>query len=146
MIPGPAALRTEITTFNANLEDAFSALHRNTRPSSQRWLKAGGVKRDMGELRTFLDEEWPTLDLRDHIARIMWTAFDLPGEAPVERLLRFPAWRILLDVEGAALFARAIVHAQPRFVQRSDLIQLVYLGAAGLRILATADGPFLALA
>ena len=140
------ALRSEIRDFSSNLEIAFSQLHAKIRAKSQRWLKAGRTKRDIAELRDFLDHEWPDMDLRTHIASISWTAFGLPGEAPIDRLLAIPAWRILLDAEGAALFARAIVHRQPRVVQRSDLIQLVYLGASGLRILATADGPFLNMA
>jgi hypothetical protein len=75
-----------------------------------------------------------------------WRWFELPGEAPFDRLLRIPAWKLLLDSEGAALFARAMVHQQPRVVQRSDLLQLVYLGASGMRILASADQPFIDMA
>lgn len=140
------ALRAEVARFNNALEVHFAELHAKTRPKSQQWLKARGVRRTMSDLRTFLDVEWPTLDLRDHIARITWSSFGLPGEAPVQALLRVPAWRILLDIEGAALFARAIVHEQARIVQRFDLIQLVYLGASGIRLLATADRTFLAMA
>ena len=140
-----AALRDEIRAFNTNLERAFSELHQKTRSNSQRLLKAGGVKREAADLRPFLDDEWPGLELRDHVARLTWQAFDLPGEAPIEALLRIPAWRILLDAEGAALYLRAMACAQPSFVQRADLAQLVYLGAAGQPILATADHPFLAL-
>ena len=139
-------LRAEIAAFNKNLERHYAELHAKTRPKSQQWLKARRVKRSIGELRTFLDEEWPTLDLRNFIAEITWASFGLPGEAPVKDLLDVPAWRILLDIEGAALFARALVHEQPKLVQRSDLIQLVYLGASGVRLLAAADGPFLSMA
>lgn len=140
------ALRDEVQAFNANLETAFSQLHMKVRPPSQRWLKERGVRRDISELAVFLDEEWPSLDLRSHIASLTWSTLGLPGDPPLDRLMTIPAWQLLLDAEGAALYARAIVHQQPRVVQRSDLIQLVYLGARRTRILATADCPFLDLA
>ena len=139
-------LRQKARDFNASLERSFAQLHANARGESQRWLNRRGIKRTMDELRNFLDEEWPTMELRSQFARATWTALGLSGEPQFDRLVAIPAWRIMLDAEGAAIYARAIVHKQTRVVQRSDLIQLVYLGASGLRILATADGPFLSMA
>lgn len=139
-------LRVKVREFNNRLEGSFVLLHENARPAAQRWLKARQIRREIDELPAFLDGEWPGLDLRDEFARATWTALGLPGDAPLPDLLKVPAWRLLLDAEGAAVYARAIVHRQPRSVQRKDLIQLVYLGATGIRILATADMPFLNLA
>jgi hypothetical protein len=141
-----AKLRSEIAQFNDTLERAFSDLHAKTRSKTQRWLKSSGAKPSLDELSSFLDDEWPTLELRDHVLGLTWESFGLPGDAPIQRLLGIPAWQLLSDIEGAALFVRALVHEQGRRVHRADLIQLIYLGASGIRLLASSDEPFLAMA
>ena len=49
------------------------------------------------------------------------------------------AWRLLLDAEGVAVYERAIATVQPKFVQRLDLLQLIYLAGESKRMIVTSD-------
>ena len=136
-------IRERAEAFSKRLEDRFSTLHNNARQKLQRHIKASGQRYTVDAAREFLDGEWLRGETRAVFAQATWKGFGLPGEAPLSTLDTSEAWRLLLDIEGLAIFQRALVHEQPRRVQRMDLIQLVYMGNARRRILVTKDGPFL---
>lgn len=60
------------------------------------------------------------------------------------QLLQADTWRLALDVEGFAMFERAIITEQSPRVHRPDLIELVYLGLASPRLIVAADNAFIA--
>jgi hypothetical protein len=138
----PAALqeiREEIVAFNQNLEEAFTALHESTRRRLRAALKARKSRTAFEDARDFLERQWFESDLRRHFASVTWRSFGLPEPVPFELLEANEAWRLLLDVEGLAVYERAVAWEEPRRVHRRDLIQLIYLSGSRRRILVTAD-------
>jgi len=53
------------------------------------------------------------------------------------------AWRLLLDIEGLAVYERTVARKQPKRVHRFDLIQLIYLAGGTERIMVTAEKPLI---
>lgn len=136
-------IRDQAKAFSERLEERFSFLHNNARRKLQRHIKASGQRYTVDSARNFLDEEWNKGETMTVFAQATWKALGLPAEAPVSTLRMNDGWRLLLDAEGLAIFQRALVHEQPKRVQRADLIQLVYMGHASRRMLVTADNAFL---
>lgn len=135
-------LREECSDFGRRVEATYAELHANARPVVQARLKAVGVRRGADTVGHFLTHEWPGLDLHREFARATWRALSLPGEVRMDLVRESTAWSLLLDAEGLGVYFGAIVHEQPRAVQRKDLLQLIYLGLTPRRVLATADEPF----
>lgn len=131
----------EALQFQRNLEAAFSQLHQRNRRRVQAQLRQQRVREEFGSAREFLNRGWAQTGGRSMYAEVTWKALALPGEAPLDAIEANEAWRLLLDAEGVAAYERAIAHEQPKFVQRIDLVQLVYLALADRRMLVTADGP-----
>jgi hypothetical protein len=139
-----AALRPEVKEFKDRLEQEFDRLHARNRKSIQKKMRERGIETTFFESTAhFLDTYWQQSDSRLDYANATWTAFGLPGDAPVDALNLSESWRLLLDAEGVAVYERAIARVQPKFVHRLDLIQLTYLALAPRRMIATADGPLL---
>jgi hypothetical protein len=129
-------------SFMQDLERRYSSLHAKARPHIQRYLKEHGLRERFASPIEFLDEYWNAGEMREHFGKSIWKALGLPGKPPLDVLLENEAWRIMLDAEGFAVYQGAFEFEQSRKVHRADLIQLVYLGAPGLRMLATDDAPF----
>jgi hypothetical protein len=124
-------------SFNRTHETASVKLHSEFRSAARlRWTSP----------EQFLDEVWSVPSHWSSYLHHLWEQWDLDGIAPVEDLLANDAWRLLIDVLGAATYVRHIEHPQRRLVQSSDLYQLVYLGSAPGRVLATEDIGFRSLA
>lgn len=136
-------LRDEIITFQRDLEKTFSQFHARNRKRLQEAMKSRGVQDEFGSAREFLESFWSVSDMRRDYAEVTWSALSLPGKASLEQLTQNESWKLLLDAEGVAVYERAIARVQPKIVQRLDLIQLVYLGLARRRIIATADNALL---
>lgn len=137
------ALREDALKFQRTIEEKFSHLHDRARQRLQRRAKSSGTKNDFASTCDFLTREWSVGETRGIFASLTWEALGLPGDAPLDSLYGTEAWKLFLDVEGAALYERAVAIKQPKRVQRMDLIQLVYLAGASRRMIATADRSFL---
>jgi hypothetical protein len=138
-----AALQLEVKEFKDGLEREFNGLHARNRKTLQRKMREREIGSTFESTAEFLEIYWQQSDTRRDYANATWTAFGLPGDAPMDALNLNEIWRLLLDAEGVAVYERAITRVQPKFVHRLDLIQLTYLGLAPRRIIATADGPLL---
>jgi hypothetical protein len=136
-------LRAKVEAFTRELEGPYSTMHANARKTLRRMMKQRGWGDAWGNTRAFLEQQWRPGDVRESFAAQLWRALGLPADAPVKELVANPAWSLMLDGEGVAVYARALAHTQPKKVQRADLIQLVYLGGADRRVIATADAAFL---
>jgi hypothetical protein len=136
-------LRDEVLAFNVSIEEAFNALHETNRRRLHIELKRRGAREDFADTRDFLERQWYGSDLRRIYAEVTWRAFGLPDPVPMDLLEANQAWRLLLDVEGVAVYERAVALEQPPRVHRRDLIQLVYLGGSSRRVLTTADNGLL---
>lgn len=134
-----SALRETILGFNQQLEKTFSTFHATGRKGLQSRLRAKGAREDFGCAREFLERNWYESDSRRSYAEVTWNALGLPGEAPFAVLEQNEAWRLLLDAEGVAVYERAIARVQPKFVQRLDLLQLIYLAGVPKRMIVTSD-------
>lgn len=136
-------LREEALEFQKSLEKTFSGFHARSRKRLQGSMRSCSVRDEFGSARGFLEGFWGESDMRRDFAGLTWSALRLPGDAPVAKLELNEPWRLLLDAEGVAVYERAIARVQPKFVQRMDLLQLVYLGIAQRRMLASADAGLL---
>lgn len=140
----PAAVEevgTEALQFQRDIELAFSQLHQRNRQRVQAQLRQQRARDEFGSARDFLERGWAQTGGRRMYAEVTWKALALPGKPPLDAIEANEAWRLLLDAEGVAAYERAIAHEQPKFVQRMDLVQLVYLALADRRMLVTADAP-----
>lgn len=95
------------------------------------------------DLPGFLDEQWNKPDLFDHATRVMWDRLGLSGDPPTARLRECELWRMFYDIEGIAMFERAVQLEQPKRVHRFDLLQIPYLAMWHKRVLITNDTAFL---
>ncbi len=136
-------IRQEVLAFNETIETTFTALHETNRERLREALKARNARPDFEDARDFLERQWFDSDLRRHFASVTWRSFGLPDPVPFALLEANEAWRLLLDVEGLAVYERAVATETPKRVHRRDLIQLVYLAGSQRRILVTADNGLL---
>ena len=99
-----------------------------------------GGKDPFGSVTAFLDRQW-TLEARlGDTIRMFWDRMHLPGEAPVERVLRNETWRLYLEAFGATVYERAVHRQTLSIAHVVDVDQLVYLGGSPRRVLVTDDG------
>jgi hypothetical protein len=136
-------LTSEVASFNSKIEAEFSAFHDRQRQRLQAELKRRGEREGYGDARTFLERVWDGSEIRQAFADVTWRSFDLPGSPPMELLNVNEAWRLLLDIEGLAIYERTVARTQPKRVHRFDLIQLIYLAGAAQRILATGEAQLI---
>ena len=122
-----------------NQEQAFRAAHERARVELREPLKEAGGIRTWPNLGSCLDNLWSQPShLGDYVQRL-WEEWEHGGPAPVDELLRHPAWRLFLEGWGAAAYSVALAHPQPRWVETADFQQLVYIGFASTAVLATDD-------
>jgi hypothetical protein len=126
-----------------NIEKRFDAMHEGARKILQPYIKTNGLQDAWPTGAEFLEQHWNSSDMAGHFAGLIWNALKLPGQAPVQELLRNETWKMFIDAEGIAVYERAIAREQPKRVHRMDLLQLVYLSGSGKRIFATGDEPLL---
>jgi hypothetical protein len=69
----------------------------------------------------------------------LWNHFGFTEDAPIEPLLRQDVWRLFFEGYGVAVFERVMEQKPPRPVQYNDIIQLIYLGGRGRRMLVSDD-------
>lgn len=143
----PSALneqdRNEALAALENIETRFDAMHEGARKILQPYIKTNGLQNAWPTGAEFLERHWNSSDMAGHFAGLIWNGLKLPGEAPVQELLRNETWKMFIDAEGIAVYERAIAREQPKRVHRMDLLQLVYLSGSGRRIFAAADEPLL---
>ena len=145
LLDDPAAVTDEqveeLTRFTRATEARFNAMHDLARPQVQRLVK-GKVGTDaLSDARAFLDQVWMTVPQQGDLLSSLWAHLGLTGAAPVEVLLAHPFWRAWLELEGIAVFERAISLEQPKRVDQNDLLLAANLGLAGRRLLITDDKP-----
>lgn len=136
------ALRPKAAAQMRAMKERFLRLHRGARVSLNRKMKAQGLNALWPDVGTFLEEYWRPSDMRQHFARAIWGSLRLPGDAPADLLVDAPAWSLMLDAHGVAVYW-AVARKQPKLVHQADLIQLPYLAGRERRMIATTDGPFL---
>lgn len=132
-------IREEVIAFHQSIEDAFTSLHKSNRKRIRAFLKARESRGDFEDAKDFLERQWFGSDLRRHFATVTWRSFGLPDPVPFDLLESNEAWRLLLDIEGLAVYERAVAWEEPSPVHRHDLLQLIYLAGNNRRILVTAD-------
>lgn len=132
------ALMAKMHDMEEQYEQDWLEVRRKVRPL----LRSERSEDLWSDLPSFLDEQWNKPDLFDHSARVMWDRLSLRGDPPVERLRDCELWRMFHDIEGIAMFERAVQLEQPKRVHRFDLLQIPYLAMWHKRVLITNDGPF----
>ena len=147
---GGLRLRTDrITTkscaaalaWSHTLEKTFSEYHDAARKSIQALIRTKPEEAPWDTAPTFLDAFWTTPSQRDTLLQSCWKSLGNAGQAPIDKMIAHPVWRMFLDLEGVAVFERVIVHEQPRPAHHWDLRQLLYLTLRPRRILVTDDKP-----
>lgn len=138
-----AEQRDNVSRFFDEMETAFEEMHENLRQKVQAFLKERGLRNHWASAGEFLDVQWCTADLLEHAVKAIWSQIGVPGQEAPKGLIEAPAWRLFVEIEGIAVFQRAVLANRGRRVQRRDLLQVVYLGGFPRRVLTTADGPFL---
>jgi len=136
-------LRADVVAFNKKIEAEFSAFHDRRRQQLQAELKRRGEQEACGDVRTFLEQVWDGSEGRQAFADLTWQTLGLPGSPPMHLLNVNEAWRLLLDIEGLAVYERTVARKQPKRVHRFDLIQLIYLAGGTERIMVTAEKPLI---
>lgn len=124
-----------------SLEERFNSMHDAARPKVQALIKAKPEQAPWTIASTFLDQFWTTTSQQDTLLQGFWESFGHSGQAPIEKMIAHPVWRMFLDLEGVAVFERAIEHEQPKRVDCADLLQMLYLTLRPRRILVTAESP-----
>lgn len=110
------------------------------------------LRAEAGDFRSmstaqYLDEVWWRNPAAfTPIISTMFETWGLAAPPPVEHLLAHDSWRLFLDGWGAEMYGRQIAHPPLRTVQAADFLQLIYLGAARNRVLASEDRGFQDLA
>jgi hypothetical protein len=135
-------LRSKLAAFRERVETSYLRFHTRTRDRLRAHMRERGIKDTFGSTRAFLEQYWWHGEMRQIWADVTWKHLKLPGDVPLARLEQSGPWRLYLDIEGVNTYW-AVANQQPRFVGRMDLLQLVYLGLARRRIIATADQGFL---
>lgn len=130
-----AIIQKKSEDYLADLEKRLDEAHEKTRPLVRKVLKEAGEGWD--SLPQFLDEVWTRPEFQDDHIRHLWQMFGLPGEAPIQKLMDSPPWRLMLDARGVAAYERDAVLEQPKRVHHADLLQLVY--ASGYKRIAVTD-------
>lgn len=123
------------------LEEQFNAPLNTVRSQVQALIRAKPEQAPWATASTFLDQFWTTASQQDTLLQGFWESFGHTGQAPIEKMVPDPMWRMFLDLQGVAVFERAIEHEQPKRVDCADLLQLLYLTLRPRRILVTAEGP-----
>jgi hypothetical protein len=120
-------------------ESAFTKMHDEARPLIQRFLKQHHLKGSWRVASEFLDQEWTTKAHLDTYIERIWNRLNLPSDAPVDQVLENEMWRLFFDGQGIGAFERAISEQPPKRAQQMDLLQLIYLGGAQRRMIASDD-------
>jgi hypothetical protein len=126
----------------AALEERFTDMHEEASRKIRPQLRERGLVGHWQSARQFLDEYWNVHGMREHFAEIMWRTLKLPGAAPVAKMLETEAWRIALDVEGFAVFERAVSTKKRKKVHRPEMLELAYLATSDRRIIVADDRGF----
>ena len=113
------------------------------RAATQRLLKARRLRDPWESLPDFLDSQWAARDLREHVLSITWERLGMPGAAPIDSLLHDEMWCLFLDIQGAAFFEETVLHEQPPRAHQTDMLQLLYLAYAPVRVIASTDKAML---
>ena len=137
-----AVVQADSAKFMREFKARNVRLHREARPRVQQYIKKHGLRHQFATPVEFLDEYWNVGGMREHFTTSIWKAIGLPGRPPLDVLMLNDAWRLTLDGYGYAVYQGAVQIQESRKVHQADLIQLVYLGAPGRRVLATNDNPF----
>jgi hypothetical protein len=111
------------------------------RPRIQKRAKELSIRGHWDGARSFLEYWWES-DMAETCARWLWQQHSLPGQPPIEMLLRNEAWRLIIDADCLAMFARCVVVDQHTRVEYLDLLQLPYLSLRRKRVLVTNDESF----
>lgn len=128
-------------TWGDTLEERFNAPLDTARRYLQALIRAKPEQAPWATASTFLDQFWTTASQQDTLLQGFWESFGHTEQAPIEEMVSHPIWRMFLDLQGVAVFERAIVHEQPKRVDCADLLQLLYLTLRPRRVLVTAEGP-----
>lgn len=132
-----AALRR----FTSETESRFAAMHHMARPQVMKLVKGRIGSDALVHAPTFLDRVWMTQAQQGDLLSHLWEHLGLSGSAPVEVLLAHPLWRAWLELEGVAVFERAVSLEQPKQVHQNDLRLASNLGLARRKLLITDDKP-----
>jgi hypothetical protein len=126
-------------------EKSFLEAHDQAKEKLGPIMKEAGGRQAWPTIATFLDEVWTVSAHVDGYISALWKNWGLTGEAPVEMLLRHPAWKLFFDGWGAAFYAKTLAHPQPPWAGTADLQQLIYLGITPDGLLVSDDQGLLKL-
>jgi hypothetical protein len=132
-------VRAAFQAFMEELEAGFDEMHDRARPQLQNYFKVKGLRDPWTGIPEFLEQQWMRVSQLDDLMDGLWSRLGLPGAAPHEHLLSNPVWRLFFELEGVAVFERAIVTEQPKRVHRADLWQVLCSAGARKRLLVTND-------
>lgn len=124
-------------------EDWFRGVH------EQAWTDLKPARRQLSRrdrlvtAGEFLDTIWMSRDHIDDYLEAAWRMLDLPGAAPVEKLLLHPSWTLFLEGWGIAAYRQAYPANRKAHVGWADVMQLVYLGAVPRRLFLVCERALL---
>ncbi len=125
-----------------SLESNFIRMHKIARKKLQVFLRGNNSCR-WDTATAFLDQVWSQKSHLEYHIRNIWKTLCLPGNPPIESILKDEIWQIFFDINGFAAFERAIIKEQPKRVHYPDLLQLVYVASNPRRIVVSGDGGLL---
>jgi len=127
-------------------EASFRSVHDEARRRLRSVFKEAGGHRQWTASAEFVDQIWLSPTHLQKYVDDLWAHWGFGRPPAVEVVLRHGPWRLFFDGWGASVYAQHVEHPQRGKVQHSDIEQLVYLGGANSRMLASEDASFRQLA
>lgn len=129
----------ELAQFMKMKESRFNEMHERARPKVRSFVKGKQGFEALIDAVAFIDQIWMTPSQQGDLLADLWSHLGLKGNAPVDALLAHPIWKAWLELEGIAVFERAISLEQPKRVDQNDLLLAVNLSLGPRRLLISDD-------
>lgn len=125
------------------MDATWLATHARNRPRIQARLREMNLSPTPDQLVEFLESAWSGANHYGYVLDQMWRTLELPGECPHNLTVDCRAWKIMIESFGAEIFGRAIQHDEARVVDRTDFLQLTYLGIRDRAVFVSEDRPLI---
>ena len=124
--------------WTARADAAYRDHLRQHQASIRQGLRARGVRPTIDLLPAF-NADWPSMRNYGELRQHLWTLLGFASDAPDALEQRLPPLRIELAAQGVGLFEHAIAYDAGKPTERTDLLQLCYLGMSQYALLVTND-------
>ena len=143
VVEQPKQLKERHVTDSARIlrrnQEFWDARHREGRRALRALLRDKGVVDPWGDIPTFLEVQWTVRSNLDTYIENMWAGLKLPGNAPVDEVLKNDTWRLYFEGVGASVYERCVLRQHLRPVHIADLLHVIYVAGWDRAIFVTDD-------